>query len=286
MASSSSNHRVFDAVIGGLVLTAVVTSASPARADNEACLAAYTDNQRLRKSGKLIEARAALTTCVEEACPDLVRQDCTLWLDELEAALPTVVFAVRGPDGDVVDAAIEVDGVPLEAALEGRPVPLDPGRRQLRFVHEGETIERSIVVRQGEKARLIEVRFGTAPPPVTEPPRGDVAASGGDGLLIAGAVVGGLGVVGMAVFAGFGITGMRDADALHESCGAEAPPPATNTCTQEAIDAVHSDLVVADVALGVGAVLLATGVTLLVVHLATDTAVAVGASSLAVTTRF
>src|SRR5690349_15045841 len=112
-----------------------VAFAAPTRAAGpaERCASSAEHGQSLRKHGKLLDARAAMHDCSRAACPRVVRDDCTTWEAQLEAAIPTLAVAVKDARGDdVTDAAILVDGRPLDEAARGLAVELDPGEHVVR----------------------------------------------------------------------------------------------------------------------------------------------------------
>src|SRR4051812_24891653 len=77
----------------------------------EACVAASERAQELRNAGKLSAAREALVTCSEADCPKIVQTDCTRWMGEILAALPSVVPAAKDSAGrDLVEARFSIDG--------------------------------------------------------------------------------------------------------------------------------------------------------------------------------
>ena len=100
----------------------MLTGSSAARATStEACLAAYERSQELRLDGKFEASREQLSQCVDEGCPGLVRKDCSQWLGELDAAMPTIIFNARDAEGkDLVSARVRVDGNVMLEKLDGR----------------------------------------------------------------------------------------------------------------------------------------------------------------------
>jgi hypothetical protein len=251
---------------------ATFISAQPATS-NDACSAPYTEYQRLRKQGKLRAAREALLRCVAPSCPGFIQTDCAAWLVEVDAQMPTVLFAAVGPDGrDTANVTVTDGGTILATTLDGRAVPLDPGQHELEFSYPGAPpIRQTILVREGEKSRRVDISFAAAAPvasAVPQPPASSAGALGG--LAIGGFVTAGLGLGALAAFAGIGITGQAEFDELYETCGAGAPAPDTSTCTDAQIDPVQTKLTIADAMLGVGVGLVAIGVTLVVIDVATD----------------
>lgn len=149
----------------------------------ETCLSTNDKAQTLRNERKLREAREQLKICSQPSCPSAVQKDCSQWLREVEAALPTLSFAAKGADGgDLTNVRVSVDGRILLEQLEGSAVPVDPGKHTFRFDHDGDpTVSQDILVNEGDKARRIDVRFGPAePPPGASPAAGEkVPASSG-----------------------------------------------------------------------------------------------------------
>ncbi len=139
-----------------LVLAALVVGDAAAD-DRSVCGTAYEAAQRSRIAGHVGAAREELLLCVREVCPGFIRTDCVTWLAEVEAAQPTVVYAVMGPDGhDLTGATIDVDGRVLSSGADGGEHPIDPGPHTIRMQYRDEIIVQKIVIRSGEKRRLVE----------------------------------------------------------------------------------------------------------------------------------
>ena len=163
---------------------ALACLAGPAHADEkQACIAASDDAQQLRIDGKLIAAQARLLDCARPECPAIVRQDCAQWMEELVAALPTVVLGARDDQGrDVLSVKASMDGVPVTERLDGRPMPVDPGVHIFRFESTasttigGASVDAQVLVRAGEKNREITVTFPAARPPAAEAARPPIPA--------------------------------------------------------------------------------------------------------------
>jgi hypothetical protein len=244
-----------------LTSIAVVSSVSPARADVKAdCLAAYEKAQVERKAARLTSAREQLLVCAQDACPAVVKKDCAPWLAEAEQAVPTVVLAAKDGKGkDLVDVKVFVDGFLLTTSLDGSARPLDPGNHVLRFESGSEVAEETVVLREGEKRRVVTVTIGAAQeveapvgqPPVTEPPP-EPAPSGGSKIPAIG--VGALGVVAIGAGVFIGLGAKSDADDLRSTCAPNSE--------QGKIDDVETKLLLSDIALGVGVVAVAAAVVL------------------------
>jgi hypothetical protein len=169
------------AVIAGVLGAVCVGYAPGARADGptkDECINANDAAQTARQAGKLHEAKKQLLVCVAKSCPGPVRDDCTERLNEVEKAMPTVVFAATDAQGnDLSDVRVSVDGEALAARLDGTPVEVDPGTHVFRFDGAGARwMAKKVTVREAEKLRSLSVAF--AYPPASEPADGGRAQTG------------------------------------------------------------------------------------------------------------
>jgi hypothetical protein len=155
---------------------AAVLTPSMSQADEPSkatCLQAYEGSQENRKAQALRAAHQQLLVCASDACPPIVRTDCIHWLAEVEAALPSVVLEAKGPGGPLFDVTVRLDGAPLVHQLDGRPIEIDPGLHTLSFERAGSpTQEQKVIVREGEKNRLVSADWTPAPAPVPQGPLG------------------------------------------------------------------------------------------------------------------
>lgn len=240
----------------------------PAEKVKRECADAYLAAQRLRKEAELLAARQNLLRCARDQCPPVVKPDCVQWLAEVEEAIPTIVFAAKGLDGrDTTAVRVSLDGELLADRIDGKPVALDPGVHQVRFelteaAAEPAAQEERIVVRQGEKNRLVATSFARRPEPSGG---GDAGADQAPAVEersapVAAIVIGSVGVAGMAVFAALGAVGTSELDDLRATCGK------TSTCDPADVNAARGKLIGADVALGVGIAGIAVGTGLLLYH--------------------
>jgi hypothetical protein len=245
-------HRLSLAGVAALGVGLPTVARAAPQTTKQACVAASTDGQALRDAGKLRAAREKLLACARDQCPSIVRKYCSEWLADVEKRIPSVVFRVQAAEGgdgaDVTDATVTVDdGTPHP--IDGSAMPVDPGEHVVRFEHPGDPpVEMHVVVAEGEKSRIVTARFApkaTAQPIPDTPPEPEPAKTGIPPLAI---VLGGLGVVGGAGFAYFGITAKSDLDHLRQTC---AP-----FCPSSDLDAVRQKALFADLSLGVGVVAL------------------------------
>lgn len=240
----------------------LITALTGYAQDKEQCAAAYEEAQTAQLEQRFREARAHLVTCTQASCPSAISADCWRWLTQLEDVQPTLVVAARTSSGvDLVDVRLTLDGQPFEEAANGKAVPVDPGLHTLRVEADGyEPAEQAVVVREGEKARLIELvlkPIGSADTPVsasagmelpTVTPRRGVRPSV---LLRAGYSLLGVGLVSGGLGSYFGWVGYDKGKRLRDTC--------KPNCEQGEVDAARMKLVVGHVLVGVGAAALATG---------------------------
>jgi hypothetical protein len=232
--------------------------------DKQICIAASEEAQQLRNAGKLIMAREQLGVCGRAVCPKVVQQDCTQWMSEVLALLPSVILAAKDAAGrDLVDVQVEVDGVAAAETLDGRPMAIDPGVHTLTFQANGAPpVEERVVVRQGEKNRIITVTIPTGGAPrEPAPPEATATAAAPDprpSAPVAAYVVGGLGVAALGAALFMTLDANADARNLRETC---AP-----NCAQDDVDAIERRQVLSGVTAAVGGAAVIAGIVLFLVH--------------------
>lgn len=226
---------------------------APARADDvEACASASEKGQELRDQGELRAARDLFVECAASLCPAIVRKDCAAWMSQVDERLPTVAIRARDAEGrDVSDVRVSIDGEVLAERLDGRALAVDPGTRTLRFARAGAPeVTQTLLLREGEKGRLVDVVLG-APPP--RPERAfSVPASGW--------ALGGVSVAAFGVGVGFGVSAKTAVDDMR------APGGCAPYCEPARVDGARRDMIVANVLIGVGAAALGTAAVLTIVH--------------------
>jgi hypothetical protein len=192
-----------------LTLLASILAPSPARADDDACVAASEQVLVLRKRGKLIEALQPLATCTDHACPDEVRAVCMKRLESVTNATPSLVFAFKDAAGnDKTQVEVRMDGALLTSKLDGRAISVDPGEHVFEFRAAGEPpVQKTVLVGEGEHAREIAVVVETAAAPsVAAAPVGaaaPVASSSWSAQKTVAIVSGATGVVALLTGVGF-----------------------------------------------------------------------------------
>jgi len=215
------------------------------------CISASDQGQQLRDDGKFKLAREAFTRCSRDTCPGIVRQECAQWQVDLDAKSPTVVVDAMDDKGnDLVDVKVTVDDEELVTKLDGLPLAVDGGEHVFRYEAAGfASIEEHVVVRAGEKNRLLKVRFeGTASLPLeaTAP----IPARAHSGPPVMAWIFTGVAVAAFASETYFGLSGVGQYN-IDKGPG---PGSCAGHCSQSEINSIKTQFAIADVSLAVGVV--------------------------------
>src|SRR5262245_16831403 len=90
-----SLNRFALTIATAVTMCVVSGTALGAEPDKITCAHSYEQAQRLRQAHELKGARRELLVCSRVECPSWVRRDCAPWLDEVEAAIPTINIILR-----------------------------------------------------------------------------------------------------------------------------------------------------------------------------------------------
>lgn len=221
-----------------VLLAAILCAPGLARAqDIDACIDASERALAFRRAEKLVDARAALSTCSASSCPEAVSTSCRQRLNELNHTIPSIVFLVRDPSGhDLVAVKLSVDGKPYREQLDGSAMELDPGEHEFRFEAAGqEPIDQRFFLNEGERGRREHIVIGAAkarsPSEVGSVTEG---ARGAPPLRSTALALGGVGVAGLIAGGVLGVLSMSAHQAYLQHCGASigAPP---GQCTAQGV---------------------------------------------------
>lgn len=244
---------------------ALIAATSSARAE-DSCSAAYEAADLLvhhTTGASLVEARDTLRICAGPSCKEWMVRDCTTWLSEVEARMPSVVLAATDPSGrDLVDVTVSSDGTLLASSLSGNALEMNPGRHRFTFLlPDGRRAEQEIVLREGEKRRLLTVKFDT--PASSAKAEAPTVASGGTidsrtsphSLRTAGLVTGGVGLAALGLGVIFGVKALAN--------NGTADCDARDVCREpDARRDAQAAAQIADIAFLSGAILTAGGVVM------------------------
>jgi hypothetical protein len=248
----------------GLSLFLLSPLSRAAEPTKQECVEANESAQDLQRARKLHDARTKLALCVAQSCPGPVREDCAARLQDVDKAMPSIVFEFKDANGDEVPGvAVSVDGAALVDHLGGGALPVDPGEHTFTFDAAGRTTERKLVVVEGVKLRREVIVLG-APAPATSPPTaqrsetttGTPANGGGGTMRLLSFVAGGVGVVGLGIGIGAGVA----ATSKHSTLEGECPhAPSCPTSASGDLDSFHTLRTASTVSYVIGAVGLVGG---------------------------
>jgi hypothetical protein len=233
------------------ILICVLAPASVAVAapDKKACFKLADEGQDLRAAGKLREAREKFLACAKDPCPSVVRSDCTKWIGEVDAEMPSIVVKVTRGGSDLTEARVSIDGAETSTTLDGTSVAVDPGTHEIVVEPKGEAkLTQKVVVARGEKNRVVAFTVAVPEPAKKDqppPPPPEAPASSGPPTWAF--VAAGVGVVGLAGFTVFGLAGRAKVNDL-ESRGCEP------RCPDSDVRDAKTKFLIGDISLAVGVV--------------------------------
>ncbi len=254
---------------GAILMATLLVAVRASAADTKtACIDAAEGAQKLRTTGHLTEARAQLLQCTRDACPKVVRDDCTSWIAEVDKEMPSLIVRARSPKGDDVDGAVVIDDKPARDHVDGTALAIDPGPHTVRIVPSDPAFapaDTKVIVAAGEKNRIVTLQVtgkttasggaasgGTQGPATGEAPKGS-------GTRWVGWTLGGLGVAGMIGFAVLEVVAQGEfSDMRASTCGQ------ANTCGADVLDPIRTKFQASAVMLGVSGALLVSGVLWLI----------------------
>ncbi len=196
------------------------------------CVDANARAQELRLDGRLRAASVEFGRCAGASCPAIVRDDCSSRLDEVDKALPSVVFGAKDAAGaDLSEVRVWVDGELLLGSLDGKALTVDPGAHSFTFEAEGRPpITMRLLILEGEKGRHQRVIMGQAR---VSAPRRAAQLQVESPLRVSGKTIGlslaGAGIVGLATGTVFGVLASSALTDAERTCGGD-----THQCTDVA----------------------------------------------------
>jgi hypothetical protein len=258
------------AVLGGFALSVRPAWASDPPSISD-CLMAAEGSLKLRAEHKLRLTRTQLAVCSSPSCPAEVRQECMHRIDEVNAASPTIVLAVKDRGGhDVSSVRVTVDGQFATDHIDGSAMPIDPGPHEFTFEASGAPpLTETVILHEGEKDRreTVTLALGAGPEPAAGGTSsgampGDATAkpaSNGKTQRLAGIVVGAVGIAGLGLGGIFGVIASSSWSTAKKEC------PTSAGCSTQAMNDRSSAVTgatVSTVGFIAGGVLLAGGLTL------------------------
>jgi hypothetical protein len=270
--------------LASLTTAPPVSAADPTLSD---CISANESSLQARADHKLRQARAQSLMCASDSCPSEMRDKCKQRVEDLNRAIPTIVFAVQDAGGaDLGAVKVSMDGQLLADRLEGTAISLDPGEHKFKFEVPGQApIERTFILREGEKDRKERIVVGQSAgtPETTTPATGAAPATatttsaspagemppveqappsrGGSNLKMVGLVVGGVGVAGLIAGGVFGGLASSSWSSSKNECASAANCPNHAQAVSDH-DSATTMATASTVTFIVGGIALATGAVL------------------------
>ena len=217
------------------------------------CVAASGAGQEHLKQGALFSARRELELCAADSCPAVVSADCTRWLEEAIAAMPSVNIVVRVNEVDQSEAMVRLDGAPWLERLTGRPQDVEPGAHEFEVEFGGVRQSKRLVIVQGERNRVVTFHLTIAAPPViaevkpVTPPEVPPPVVESKHTMTWPLVFTAAAAAGAISFTIFGLSGKGRLETLLMQ-----PCAATKTCDPAEPAAITREFIAADVSLGLG----------------------------------
>ena len=233
-----------------LPLAVVLCSASASADALQVCSDAYTKAQEERLAGHTFSARSQLQVCAQDTCPETVVHDCTQWLTEVEATLPTIVVSAKDNAGrPVPHVEVFLDGVSIPAQQLTQPIFLDLGAHNLRFEAPGyESVQLNPFLRAGDHDLQVSaaLQANRAVAPVPAPSADAAPARAGRSVPAPAIVFAALGTVALGGAIYFGLSASSRYNELKSECDPH--------CSQSQADSVHTKQLITDIALATSVV--------------------------------
>lgn len=253
---SASLRSVSKGTVVLVTLYSVLLVPRGAHADVKSCINSHESGQVEAKAGRLKRAAELFGTCgAMEDCPTAVRAECVELYRDVEKSLPTVIFSAVDEHGkDITNVQVYATDQLLTSSLDGRALALDPGKYSLKFVFpKGESVDADVLVREGEKNRVINVAAQVrtpAKPVASVQERGSSEADATNANSRAALPMGvwisaGVGAAAIASWGVFALLG-RSKQSKVDECS-----PKCDASLHGDFDAMRRDYLIADISLGV-----------------------------------
>jgi hypothetical protein len=147
------------------------------RAESPVCGASFARAGERAKEARLKDAGELYAQCARATCSEDTRRECAARRAQIEADTPSLVPLVTDDAGEPrVLVEVRIDGALVTSRLDGRALPVDPGKHDLTFSTDaGVFATRRLMVVQGERNRAIHVVLHAADEGGVKPARELVA---------------------------------------------------------------------------------------------------------------
>lgn len=205
---------ILAALLAGALTSTPAHAGDPTTAD---CLAASEASFKFGNAHALRAERHELLVCSASSCPADIRNECMRRVDEVNRAIPTLIFEAKDQNGqDLTAVKVTMDGETLAERLEGIALSVDPGEHSFAFETPGQPIvEKKFVILEAQKERRESIAFGApraARAEIAPEPHPAAPEHGLGTQKTAALIVGGVGVASVAVGTIFGLQALSKHD--------------------------------------------------------------------------
>jgi hypothetical protein len=226
------NHRL-PFVLPVIALASAIGVARDARAADPSVPECLAESEASLKSGsehRLRDERTHVLVCAAASCPAEIRKECARRVDELNAAIPRIVFRAKDASGDDLTAVkVSMDGEALTDHLDGVALAVDPGAHRFTFRAAGQpTLEKTFVIGESQRDRVELIEFSTIPTPYPPGLGPEAVPSGSAGpkakdqgmgaSTVLAIVAAGIGAAGLGAGAVLGLETMSKRDSAEKVC--------------------------------------------------------------------
>jgi hypothetical protein len=187
----------------------------------------FANRQELRAE------RGQLQICAAASCPSDVSKECLRRFDEVNLAIPTIVFELKDGTGpDIRAARVRMDGELLTERLGGGALAVDPGEHRFQFELPGRLpFQAQLVIRESEKERHELVTWPQSSSGKVVPPRANESHHAKlSSQQVSAIAAGTIGVVGVSVGTVFGLEAISKKQSAQDVC------PASKCPTEEGVN--------------------------------------------------
>lgn len=218
----------------------------------EACLSSHSEGQELRLTGRLLEARDEFRQCGANLCPNQVQRDCISWHEQIQMQIPSVAFRVMADGVSRADVRVLIDGKLVFDQLSGKSVDLNPGPHEVRVeLSPFEPHEQSLVVSEGDKFRIVEVKFSSPKEPLQGPgPAGPKPVEMHRPVPVSAYVFGGVSAAAAISGVAWGLSAWSLRSELEAKCAPD--------CREQPVNVLKQRALITDISWGVSAASLVT----------------------------
>jgi hypothetical protein len=200
-----------------------LSSVASAQTDTRSCLAASHASVEALDRHDVMQEYRQLSTCSDEACPSLVREECQRRRDSLTKQMSRFRFTFANlRSSDAREVYVSVDGQPEEAYSEYTSIALPAGHHELVFRFQSTSLTQSLdATGKGdviERQLTWPLTAAAESGPLVLAPTDEHETHPWDATKTTAVVLGGVGVVSLAVAGGYALSALAKRDRAAGAC--------------------------------------------------------------------